>query len=33
MLLLGFDSPPQDIAVGGVLIATIGAENFLHRSR
>ena len=33
MLLLGFDSPPQDIAVGGVLIAAIGAENFLHRSR
>ena len=33
MLLLGYDSPPQDIAVGGVLIAAIGVENFLHRTR
>jgi D-xylose transport system permease protein len=33
MLLLGYDTPPQDIAVGAVLIAAIGLENFLHRSR
>lgn len=33
MLLLGYDSPPQDIAVGAVLIAAVGAENFLHRTR
>ncbi|MFI5259218.1 MAG: sugar ABC transporter permease [Candidatus Limnocylindrales bacterium] len=33
MGLLGYDAPPQDIAVGAVLIATIGLENFLHRGR
>ena len=33
MGLLGYDAPPQDIAVGAVLIAAIGLENFLHRSR
>jgi D-xylose transport system permease protein len=33
MGLLGYDAPPQDIAVGAVLISAIGIENFLHRSR